>query len=835
MAQPQYEGGILRVASASSVAEAARLSAKEKIAAPSVPTSRLFAYLMRIWEQNRSYKEQGGGIQEQILSNLRARNNQYDPDKLSEIKAAGMPDVYMGLTSVKCAHAESWLLDIYSSTASDRTWGLRPTPVPDPPPSLIEQVKQSVVAKLEANLNSSEEAIQPDQFASMVAEEMATVDDAFEKEILSRTISMERKIHDQMVEGGWHKEFEMFISDVVTSKAGILKGPIVKQEKIIVYDVDPESGTVTQNAKTIERPRYWRVSPLDLYPSPTAETVNDGSLVEKVSFKRADLSALRDFPGYDKVAIERLLENFSTNTLDLNVTQRDEREDVENKDSDKVDPAFREDVEGLEFWCPVQGKTLIEYGLEKLAGINKTTIEPLGEYEINAIVVGKEVIYTALNDDPVGNRPYSKTGWRKIPGSFWYLGVPELMSDLQRVINASMRSLCYNMSMAAGPQAEIDTNRLVPGESLTSAFPGKVWQTINPGNVAAPAVRFFQPDSNANELLAIYDRFASLADDYTGIPAYSYGNDQVAGAGRTSSGLSMLMGAAAKGIKRVILAIDMDIFKTVVRRQFDWNMKYIPDPSIHGDVEVVTTGAVAIMVKEQMSERRMQFLNLTNNEEDKKLIGLEGRAVILREAAASLELPNQQIVKDPEAVEMLAKQDSEAVQMAQQQAMAAQQQAAELQSANISLQVENLKLETEVKKVQLTIEQQKLMLEQEKLRMQAEVDRAKVELELRKLQLEAQKFAVTAAEKESKDERDDENQRLAQVKMSLDAAEREGKEEREDRAQEIDAADKAVNQLVQMSKAEGESAEEEPGEPEEETKPEAPAPRQGTEEDMELL
>ena len=230
-------------------------------------------------------------------------------------------------------------------------------------------------------------------------------------------------------------------------------------------------------------------------------------------------------------------------------------------------------VEGLEYWCPVQGKSLIEYGLNKVFGAEVGKVEPLGEYEINAITLNDNIIFVALNDDLLKRRPYSKTGWRKVPGSFWFKGVPELMEDLQRIINAAIRSLCYNMAIASGPQVEVDTDRLVPGENLESVFPGKVWQTINRGNVASPAVKFTDVNSHASELFGVYENFARLADDYTGIPAYAYGSDRVAGAGRTSSGLSMLMTSAAKGIKRVILGIDKDIFKTIKR---DINVCFSP-------------------------------------------------------------------------------------------------------------------------------------------------------------------------------------------------------------------------------------------------------------------
>jgi hypothetical protein len=175
--------------------------------------------------------------------------------------------------------------------------------------------------------------------------------------------------------------------------------------------------------------------------------------------------------------------------------------------------------------------------------------------------------------------------------------------------------------------------------------------------------------------MAVYDRFAQMADDYTGIPAYAFGNDRVAGAGRTSSGLSMLMGASAKGIKKVVLNIDHKVFKTLIKRIFRWNMKYDPDPEIRGDLDVVSTGAVGIMVREQLSDKRMNFLNVTNNPIDIKLTGLEGRANVLRETVASIEMASERVVRSDKELKELAKKEEEM--QAQQASIAGQAQQAE--------------------------------------------------------------------------------------------------------------------------------------------------------------
>jgi hypothetical protein len=731
MAQPEYKGGFLRVASAGDTAEAVRRTDREKANEGLDPMDAdvisLVSYLMNIWHQNRQHKEEESGIQDQMIANLEARNNQYSTTKLNEIKEAGMPDVFMGLTNVKCSHAEAWLMDIFSS--SERTWGLQPTPVPDPTQEVAQTTIQLVVEQLQEHFSQGGQPLQPEQFADVMKNMKPMAEEAMDLELKRRAHNMETKIYDQMHEGEWDEAFEEFICDLVTCKAGIIKGPIARKKKRILYEEVEEGGRLKSSVKAVSRPEYWRVSPLDIYPAPSSESIQEGSLVEKIRFSRSDLIDLKEEKGYDSDAIDSILEDFPTTAHQYWSVDEERREEVEDKENDMIQ--FKEDIEGLEFWCSVQGKALIEYGLDKIPGVKEDSIEELDEYDVNAIVVGQTLIYIALNDDPLGRRPYSKTGWRKVPGSFWYKGVPELMEDLQRICNAAVRSMVYNMSIASGPQVDVDVDRLVPGEDIESAYPGKVWQTLNKGNTSAPAVRFFNPPSNSQELFQVYENFARLADDYTGIPAYAYGSDRVAGAGRTSSGLSMLMTSAAKGIKRVVLSIDKDIFKTVVRRQFDWNMQYDPDTDLKGDIDIVTTGAVAVMIKEQMSERRMNFLNVTNNPTDLKLTGLEGRANVLREASESLEMENSRVVKEPDEIRQLMEDEEQA----QSEAQAKQAQAEE---ARAQLEMQTAQLDNQLKQMEMQVEQQKMQVEQQRLA-----------LESRKLDIQERKLGIEAARAES--------------------------------------------------------------------------------------
>jgi hypothetical protein len=180
-------------------------------------------------------------------------------------------------------------------------------------------------------------------------------------------------------------------------------------------------------------------------------------------------------------------------------------------------------------------------------------------------------------------------------------------------------------------------------------YPWKIWQVLNdPMAIPQPAVRFHQPDDRAGQLMAVYERFARMADDQSGIPAYIYGDTDVKGAGRTASGLSMLMGSAGKGIRQVVMHIDNDIIRRIVERQFIYNMRYDDDEGIKGDIRIIARGVVNLAIKETVNMRRLEFLNATSNPVDLQIVGVEGRAAILREIAKGLSMPVDDIVPSRE-------------------------------------------------------------------------------------------------------------------------------------------------------------------------------------------
>ena len=623
----------------------------------------IVGHLRECWDAAQIAKRP---IEYEMLRAMRQRNGEYEADKLKQIRDQGGSEIYMMITEVKCRAAESWLRDILLDNGSP-PWDLSPTPIPDLSPTQTQEVQAAFAEQVLKIVQQTGGAPSKEEMSAL--REMIAQDYRFKilQAAQNRADKMGIKIQDQFVQGGWGEAFNDFVTDLVTYPAAVIKGPVVRRQRALGWKVNEAGQTMVE---PIERlgPEFERVDPFRIYPEPGITHIHEGYLFEHHRLSRMELADLIGVPGYDEDAIRKV--------LDIGNGQSWISEDIElskNEQERKFYSYMRptEEFDALEFWGKVSGKMLIEWGMTK-----EEVPDEAREYDANVWAVGNYVIKAVLNYDPLGEKPYCKTSFIKCPGAFWGKGIPKIIEDLQSVCNAAARALVNNMGISSGPQVEVNLERLPPNEDITQLTPWKIWQTVNdPVGSSAPAVRFTQPDTRANELMGVYEKFSRLADDHSGIPAYVYGDLNVQGAGRTSSGLSMLMGAAGKGIRQVVMHIDGDVVKPIVHRQFVYNMRYDEDESIKGDVEVVAKGAINLAVKETVNVRRIEFLNATANQIDAEIIGRDGRAAILREVAKGLQMPVDDIIPSRE------KADYQARMQANMASAAAAQQSQQPQSA----------------------------------------------------------------------------------------------------------------------------------------------------------
>jgi hypothetical protein len=240
------------------------------------------------------------------------------------------------------------------------------------------------------------------------------------------------------------------------------------------------------------------------------------------------------------------------------------------------------------------------------------------------------------------------------------------------MVNAAARSLANNMGISSGPQVSVNVSRLPPGEDITELYPWKIWQfQSSEFNDGSQPLNFFQPNSNAQELMSVFEKFSARADEDTMIPRYMTG-DPSGGAGRTSSGLSMLISNAGKGIKQVISNIDRAVIVPSIERLYQDNLRYSKDPDLIGDVKAVAKGATSLVVKEAEAVRRNEFLQIVlNSPVAQQIVGMDGAAELLREQARNLSGNVNRIVPDRPTLTAMQNLQQQNAQLQEQLAMIA--------------------------------------------------------------------------------------------------------------------------------------------------------------------
>ena len=506
-----------------------------------------------------------------------------------------------------------------------------------------------------------------DQISDRVEQLRDAAEKAAKKKAFDEAKKAKSELETILEEGGFYRAFAEFLIDLPIFPFAAIKGPTVRMHTGVKW--------VNGQAQRVTTPKlFWsRVSPFDLYWTPTAHCPHEAEFIERLRLTRSDLLACKGLPGYNDNAIAMVLDRFHDrgfrewwDVVDVERALLENREAWPRTSSSLIDTA--------EYHGTLSGKTLLEWGMDA-----SQISDPQQEYKVTAWLIDRFVIKAQLDPTPSQTPPYYITQFEKIPGTMYGYGLPDLLDDTQQVANATMRSIVNNMGIASGPQVVINDQVLQPGES-DDMYPWKRWHVkYDPmlSNAQAP-ITFFQPDSRVQELQGLYTGLSQMADEVSAIPRYETGG-QAGGVGRTASGLSMLLANAAKTLQNVAASIDRDIWDPALSHLYELVMLAMPG-IFRGDETVDVKGVSYAVKREQDRTRQLEFLNMTSNPTDIAIVGVEGRANILRSVAGSIGLDQDKIVPDDAQFEaqQQAQQQLTAAQGATQQAGAMAQRAMSL-------------------------------------------------------------------------------------------------------------------------------------------------------------
>lgn len=648
--------GVLRVVSPADL-EASIKAADEEAATKRTEAARaeqsasmdqIAGHIRTQYEQFRNHRNMAvGGWTERLLSAMRSFNGVYDPHKLAEIKKFGGSEVYARVIAMKCRGASSLLRDIYLTP--DRSWGINPPADPDVPPEIMDRINVLIQSEI-AMMVQAGSPPPPSAIRDRIGQMTNAARMAEKKQAKRRASLAQDRIEEILNTGGFYKAMAEFLVDLPLFPFACIKGPVVK----IVPSVVWENG----QAVTTQQPRlFWqRVSPFDLWWTGGASDIEDAAVIERTRVTRADLNDLLDLPGYNHDAIRAVLDEYGRGGLSETWDTGDsERAQYENRENPTMNRSGM--ISCLEFHGNVQGRMLLEYGMSP-----DEVPDPLRDYMVQAWLIGRHIIKVQLSPSPRKRHPYFISSFEKVPGTPVGNGLPDILADIAEVCNASLRSLVNNLSIASGPQVIVNDDRLASGEDGEELYPWKRWHVQGDvlGNSSQKPIEFFQPSSNAAELLGVYRQFNEIADELSAIPRHMSGANPGGGAGRTASGLAMLMGNASKILQTVAANIDRDIMEPALTQLYDMLMLTDTSGMLHGDENIRVMGVNVALQRETQRARQLEFLQITANPVDMQIVGPMGRAKILRSVSSEIGLDGENIVPSDDELGQAMQQAAQA-------------------------------------------------------------------------------------------------------------------------------------------------------------------------------
>lgn len=434
--------------------------------------------------------------------------------------------------------------------------------------------------------------------------------------------NMEKKIHDQLEESEFSKHLRSFTFDLSLYGTGVMKGPFARDKE---YPQWTEEGEYKPLIKTVAEVEY--VSIWDAFPDPDARTMAECEhFIERHRMSRTQLRSLKKRPAFRAESVE----------LAIDAGANYINEYWENYITDKNMVGTIDRYEVLEYWGVIDKQLAQEANLTL-----PKEAEDFDELQVNVWICNNQILRLVLNPFTPARIPFHICPYEHNPYSIFGVGVAENMADTQRVMNGFTRIMIDNAVLSSNVVFEVDETNMVPGQDL-KIYPGKVFRR----QAGAPGQALFSTkfQNTTNECIAVFDKMRQLADEATGIPSYSHGQGGITGVGRTASGMSMLMGAAAQNIKAVVRNVDDYLLTPLGKGLFAFNMQFNFDKNLKGDLEVVARGTESLMRNEIRSQKILQLLQVTANPMDAPFTR---RDYLLRELSASLDLDPDKTINDP--------------------------------------------------------------------------------------------------------------------------------------------------------------------------------------------
>ncbi|MCL7941212.1 hypothetical protein M8009_13040 [Halomonas sp. ATCH28] len=655
---------------------------------------RLQRFAHRLTRMAHEQVQSRASLEQRWLEDLRQYHGEYDPVTSANLQDSEGSKVFVNITRNKTNAAEARLQDMLFPT-DDRNWGIGPTPVPE-----LEGVEPGETAQ-----GPNGEPVDLSQIAEQV-----------KREAKKKARAMQDEIDDQLKEGRYQIKCRDVIHDAALLGTGVIKGPVIVGRTKKRWDTQ---GGISQ--LTIEEalePSAERVDPWDFFPDMSARHIEEAEFIfERHLWTKRQLREFARLPG----VLDEQLRSVVKGGKDNSQIAKDHTNDIRAITGvDSINSTNKYEV--WEYHGPISKAELLDAFDEAGEQITEEEVDELND-EVEAVVFfsGNNVLKVVLNPMDTEDRPFSVFNWEKDESAMFGFGIPYLMRQPQRVINAAWRMMLDNAGSSASDIIVANRDLIQPADGSWSSQPGKkklYFLTDKRRNVQEAFASFTIPN-HQTEFANIFTMARQLADEETNLPLIAQGeqSDHIT---QTSSGMAMLMNSANIVLRRAVKNWDDDITRPTISRFYDWNMQYSDDEAIKGDYTVDARGSGALLVREKQQESLLAYANISAGNPEMAIRrdwkGLD------RELAKALEVPYEQVTLPDGEIEEK-----------KQQAQEAGDPEMQLKQAEIQLKMQEAqaKAQREQQDFQLRSQQQQWEQQFEAAKLQTEQEKARLEIALK--------------------------------------------------------------------------------------------------------
>jgi hypothetical protein len=718
--------------------------------------ARLLSIVGRLQDEANDRVNKREHIEKRWLADLEQYHGKYDETTLKNLKAGNKSQLFVNMTRPKTDAMTARLEDLLFPT-DDRNWGIRPTPVPSLTEEAEAAVEQAEQLAEQAKAAMAEQMGEDPQAMAQAVEMAALADAARNKadslnalldEAKRRSGLMELEIEDQLKESHYHAVARDQIESGAKIGTGVIKGPVTGDVLRKGWRKDSQTGEFAIDMSAGDTPSMRYVDVWNWYPDLDARTVEESDgFFERHLLNPKGLRKLAKTPGFSKEAIRRLLGiKPQSTTPNYLVTMRN----ITGQNQEITNDRYHVwEYTGCLTAEDMRDLALAMGDMDTLNDLEET--DPLDE--LNAVVwfcqgeVLKFSIYPYDSGEPI----YSVFNLIKDDSSIFGYGIPWVMRDAQRALNAAWRMMMDNAGLGTGPQIVINPKFIEPQNGSWEITPNKVWLFKEDTPKDARAFDQFNIEMHQGALAAIIQIAQKHIDDETALPQIAQG-EQGSHITKTAQGMSILMNATNTVFRRIVKNFDDDVTVPTIRRFYDWNMQFNEKPEIKGDYEVDARGSSVLLVREMQSQNLLMIaLQLGAH----PIYGpMLKHADLLRKIFQAHMIPTAEVVLSDKDFERIAKEQAAA--QAEQEgaeagdggAAAAEMKAAELEFKReelaVKVEIANMEMDAKLKLAQMARDTT-MMQAAERMNMSVDQIEAKLQDSREEREARERKFAAEAA------------------------------------------------------------------------------------------